>query len=72
MSSESDLCDRMRARADARGYGADHPLRVRANELDETIKGCYGNPQSKHVRQLLGAWARARKAWCDETGESLI
>lgn len=55
------LPDRMRARADADGLPADHPLRVRADELDAA--------DAENARQLVGRWARARRAWSDHTGE---
>ena len=59
-----DLPTRMRARADADGLPADHPLRVRADELDAA--------DAENPRQLLGRWARARRAWSDYTGEDLL
>ena len=59
-----NLPDRMRARADADSLPADHPLRVRADELDAA--------DAENPRQLLGRWARARWAWSDYTGEELL
>lgn len=59
-----DLPTKMRARADADGLPADHPLRVRADELDAA--------DVSNTRQLLGRWARARRAWSDYTGEELL
>ena len=59
-----DLPTRMRARADADDLPADHPLRVRAAELDAV--------DPENPRQLLGRWARARRTWSDYTGEPLI
>lgn len=59
--STDDLPTKMRARADADGLPADHPLRMRADELDAA--------DAENPRQLLGRWARARRAWSDYTGE---
>jgi hypothetical protein len=42
-----------------------HPMRVRAKEFEDVL----ANPDA---RFLLGAWARARRVWCDYTGEELI
>ena len=62
---ESSLADRMRARGDA-------TLDALADKLDEATRGFYGDPQTHNVAQFVGAWARARRAWCDATGEPLI
>lgn len=72
MSEGTDLADKMRARADADALPADHELRTKAAAFDEAATGYYGQPQTKNVSQFMGAWARARKTWCDYTGEALV
>jgi hypothetical protein len=68
----TELGDRMRRRAEADGLPADHELRRRAEAFDNATAGYYGEPQTITTQQFLGAWARARKAWCAYTGEPLI
>lgn len=72
MQQKEDLPQRMRAMADSRGLSADHDLRVKADALDAAIDGYFANPPTKDAKQFLGAWARARRVWCDFTGEPLI
>lgn len=62
-----DLPTRMIARADADGLPADHKLRQFAAELREAIES-----ESVDVPKLVGRWARARRAWCEFTGEELV
>lgn len=71
-ASDKDLSQRMRQRADADGLPAGHALRTQADALDQARAG-YLAPQPTHnVKQFVGAWARARRAWCDYSGEPLI
>jgi hypothetical protein len=58
----------MRAYADA-NPGNDH-LRELADKLDAAVADSFGGKDS--VRKMLGAWARARRAWCEVTGEDWI
>jgi hypothetical protein len=62
----ADLGQKMIARADKDGLPRDHPLRVTADGFNAA------NADGVDARKLLGAWARARRAWCDYTGEPLI
>lgn len=66
------LADRMRARADEDALPADHALRKHADAFDTATRGFYAQPQTVKVAAFVGAWARARRAWCDYTGEPLI
>lgn len=65
---ETPLAQRMRELAD----GGKHPRAVelfaRARELDSAAI----NPVGTGVKKLLGAWARARRLYCDITGEELV
>lgn len=61
-----------RADADADGLPADHPLRVMAEALERAAAGRASEPPTVQAPDFLGAWARARRAWCDYTGEPLI
>lgn len=70
--TNTDLAEKMLARADADGLPPDHQLRLRAVAFDDAVRGFYGEPQTYDVRRFLGCWARARRAWCDYTGEPLI
>jgi len=68
----NDLAHRMLALANADRLPEEHELRTLAQTLEETVRGFYSEPQTHTVQQTLGAWARARKAWCAYTLESLV
>jgi hypothetical protein len=65
-----DLVTRMQALAETHPRGAE--LREKAEALKEGIAGFYAQPQTVTVPQFMGRWARARRLWCDLTGEPLI
>ncbi|GKS96996.1 hypothetical protein [Acidovorax sp. SUPP2825] len=71
-TTDRDLPVRMRERADAEQLPADHDLRQRADALDLAVVGHFASPPTVSVAQLVGAWARARTAWCAHTGEALL
>lgn len=63
----TELSKKMRKLAD----GGKHPCAIelfaRAEDLD---RASFASPFD--VKAVVGAWARARKVWCRETGEDLI
>ena len=63
--NEPALFDKMRSLA-SDGHPQAYALRQRADELETAV---VGKPSAK---QILGAWARARRLWCECTGEPLI
>ena len=65
----SDLGDRMRALADE-GHPRASELREKAEAFDKANPANAGD--NWDAQRMLGAWARARRLWCDCTGESLI
>jgi len=62
-----DLPTKMEMWADHYNFPADHILRTRASELREAVSNASAPP-----KKILGAWARARRVWCEHTGEGLI
>ena len=64
MDKQLLLVDKMIAWADANDLPADDKMRVLAKELNDTPPG--------NVPSLLGRWARARRHWCDVTGDELV
>lgn len=70
MSERTALSQRMHDLADSA-----HPraaeLRERADAFDKATIGFYSNPQTVGIEAFLGAFARARRLWCDITGEPL-
>lgn len=70
MTNEPSLVDKLRALA------ADHPraaeLNEKADAFEEATRGFYADPPTVDVKRFLGCWARARRLWCDCTGEALI
>lgn len=69
---DRDLPQRMRLRADSDGLPGDHALRTRADALDAAVAGFFAPIQTVPVARMVGAWARARRVWCDYTGEALL
>jgi len=65
METRSDLSKRMIDIADRDNLPADHKMRVVADAFDLAI--LFAEP-----KKLLGAWARARRVYCEYTGETLI
>lgn len=72
MSAATDLAQQMRAIVERDNLPADHELRLLADDFDEAAAGYWGEPQTKTVKQFMGAWARARRAYCNYTGEPLV
>jgi hypothetical protein len=67
----SALSDKMRELADLGHLRADE-LREKAEAFDVASSGFYAEPQTVEVKPFLGTWARARKVWCECSGEALI
>ena len=70
--TDTSLSEKMLARANIDGLPADHEMRTRATEFNEATKGFYCEPQICDVKKFMGCWSRARRTWCDYTGESLV
>ena len=70
MSKETDLAARMDELAKTHPRGPE--LREKAAALREGATGFFGTPQTVDVRSFLGRWARARRLWCEVTGEPLV
>ena len=68
----TDLSDAMIAKANEFSLPEQHELRTRAQEFNEATAGAMADPPTHTPKQMLGAWARARRAWCNFTGDSLI
>lgn len=68
----TELAEKMIARADTDHIPADHEMRTKASAFDQAAKGYYNSPQTVDVKAFVGCWERARKAWCAYTGEPLI
>ena len=67
----TELGQRMRALA-ATGHERAAELIEKAEAFDAACAGFYGEPQTCDVRKFLGCFARARRLWCDVTGEALV
>lgn len=67
----SDLSDKMRALA-ATGHERADELVEKADAFDAGIEGFYADPQTVTAPQHLGRWARARRLWCECSGEPLV
>lgn len=63
-SEGNSLPNRMRALAKD-GHPCAEELRQRADDMDNAIA-------THDMRKMIGAWARARRLWCECTGEPLI
>lgn len=67
----TELGNRMRALA-AAGHERAAELVEKADAFDAATAGYYGEPQTCTVQNFLGCFARARRLWCDITGEPLV
>lgn len=65
------LSERMHALAET-GHERAVELREKADAFDSATAGFYSEPQTVGVAKFMGAFARARRLWCDITGESLV
>jgi len=66
------LAERMRALADG-GHPRAEELRAKAADFDRKTAHHYSPAGgSESAKAMLGAWARARKLWCECTGEPLV
>lgn len=63
------LSTKMREVADRDNLPDDHPMRIHAKHWEEaTLK----LNQGIEVKKFVGIWARARRIYCEYTGESLV
>lgn len=70
MNLSTPLARQMIARANSDDLPADHAMRRNALEFEEvTLKYAEGNTTPQ---KMVSAWARARRCWCNYTGEPLI
>ena len=69
---QTELSEKMITRADQDSLPGGHEMRTEAFEFDKASEGYFATPQTVSVPQFLGRWARARRIWCEYTGDSLI
>ena len=69
---KTELGKKMIKLANHHGLPEDHEMRVKAQQFDDAAIGYYSKPQTINVKQFLGTFARARKCYCNFTGESLV
>ena len=70
MDEQPTLRQKMVAYADAHGLLPDDPMRGLARDLELAVNNVDGSePQ---LKKFLAAWSRARRHWCEVTGEALI
>ena len=60
------LPDEMIQIADRDRLPDDHPMRIKAIELNGVLAG------EASAKSVVGAWARARKVYCEYIGEPLV
>lgn len=65
------LSERMHALADT-GHARSAELRDLAHKFDLATAGFHAEPQTCTVQKFMGCFARARRLWCDITGEPLV
>lgn len=70
-TNQTNLSERMRNLANTRTDLPDGWLAA-ADAFDEATKGFFGTPQTVSVMKFMGCFARARRMWCDVTGEPLV
>lgn len=70
--AQNELVRKMFALADKDALPENHPMRMRAKDFLEADEKYFSDPPLINPPQFLGAWARARKCWCEYTGEPLV
>jgi len=68
---ETELGRKMRELADT-GHPQAEELREKAAAFDEAANGYYSEEPTVTAPKFLGCFARARRLWCDCTGEPLV
>lgn len=66
----TDLAKKMIDRANKDNLNDEHIMRVLGEEFEMITKKYFLGDCSFKI--VIGTWARARKCWCDYTGEDLI
>lgn len=69
---DAPLAAKMIAYADAKGFEPEHEMRTAAARFDEATEGFYAVPQTCVVSVFFARWAKARRIWCEHTGENLV
>ena len=72
MRTDTALAQKIIERADRDGLADDHALRRAALAFELATNAFYAPEQTATVAQFVGAWARARRAWCAYSGEPLV
>ena len=67
---ETSLANRMRALAEKRDDLPEGFLAA-ADKFDAATAGFYASPPTVGVAKFVGSFARARRLWCEATGEEL-
>lgn len=68
--AKTDLTDKMVALS--KTHARKDELLEKAEQFDVAAKGFYAEPQTVSVKSFMGAWARARRLYCECSGESLV
>ena len=69
---KTTLSSRMLDRARFDNLPETHPVVVAAKAFDNAWHGLCADPPTHTIKAMLGAWARARLAWREYSGEDLI
>jgi hypothetical protein len=71
VTPETNLSQRMRRLAKSRTDLPENWMKT-ADDFDAATLGFYSVPQTVDTKKFLGCFARARRMWCEATGESLV
>ena len=71
MTEPAPLFEKMRQLATTHSRGDE--LRAQADAFENAVNGYWGGiERTVTAHAFLGAWSRARKLWCECSGESLV
>jgi len=68
----NDLASKMRTLASQQEADTAQRLVDLVDKFERAAAGFYSEPQTVSAKSFLGAWARARRVYCEITGEALI
>lgn len=68
----TDLFEKIIARADKDNLDKNHDLRLKAIAFNEASKIILNSEEAPDFKHFLSTWAKARIAWCKYSGEPLV
>lgn len=69
---DTNLAKRVLKTAENDGLPDDHPMVIAAKEFEAAAHGFFSEPKTVSVKKFLGKFAKARRLWCEYSGDPLV